>query len=254
MISPPIQNFSWKRNVTQLFGVNPATYKQFNNEDGESLPGHNGLDIIIPDDERRGYGKAVLAMHNATVRQIETDFPIKKRGNGIYLLQKLDSGKYLETTYWHLSDFDVKVGDEVKVGDVIGKIGNTGYVKPEPSKNCPYCGSHLHVGVRFYGTRGEFIKTGYNGYVDPTPLLFKGGNKLPITIYRDLMIGKSGDDVSWLQTLLKLEGLAQDYEPLGYFGIKTHRDVIKLQQKYNLTPTIGYVGPKTRWLLMDKYA
>ena len=62
----------------------------------------------------------------------------------------------------------------------------------------------------------------------------------------------SGDDISWLQSILKLEGFAGDYEPIAYFGAKTMRDVIYLQKKYNLTP-VGIFGPKTREIINSKY-
>ena len=65
----------------------------------------------------------------------------------------------------------------------------------------------------------------------------------PIT--RNLYLSSKGDDVMRLQSIFKLEGLA-DYEPTGYFGYKTLASAIAYQKKYGITPTLGYVFEKTR--------
>lgn len=249
---PPIKNFNWNKNIAQLFGVNRDLYFP-----SFGLPGHNGIDIVVPPDS---YGAEVVAAHDGQVTQWNIDDPTRKNGNGLFIQGYDENNNFLQTCYWHLSRFNVNPGQLVKAGDVIGYIGNTGFVRPEPSDACPHCGSHLHFGVSRIKTippgtfNTEFIKTDYGSYCDPVPLMFKPGEKLPLRFYRDLFVGRSGDDVSWLQTILKIEGFAQDYEPIGYFGNKTRRDVSLLQSKYGINPIFGYCGPKTRALLNTKYS
>lgn len=249
---PPIKNFNWDKNVSQMFGVNKGTYfPRFN------IPGHNGLDIyVLPD----SYGVEVLATHDGIINTLQFDDPTRKSGNGILMQGYDENGNYVQTLYWHLSRFNVQLGQQVKAGEVIGYIGNTGFVMPSPSPSCPHCGAHLHFGVSRIkivppGTwNTEFVKTDYGSFCDPTPFLFKEGNKLPIRFFRDLFIGREGDDVSWLQTVLKIEFPDVPFEPIGIFGNQTRIAVQRLQRKYGINPVFGYVGTKTRSYLNSKYS
>jgi hypothetical protein len=236
----PIENFDWSESVSQLFGVNSNFYtKNF------GIPGHNALDVVVKN-ENLGFGATIHAMHAGTVEKIIYDVPHKTKGNGIYIL---DESKSFSTNYWHLSSFQVNIGDKITAWQPIATMGNSGRVFPEPSPACPRCGTHVHVGLKVHG-----INNSYGGFVDPTPYLWRKGDKLPIKFRRNLWWGSSGDDVAWLQTVLKLEELAKNYEPIGYFGPQTAMDVRALQLKYRISPAYGYVGDLTRKLLNNIYA
>lgn len=239
-LSFPIANFNWRDNTSQLFGVNKQVYQQFN------IPGHNGLDFYVKD-AKTSYGVPILATHDGIVDRLQYETSWRTNGNGIYLLS--DEG--FSTVYWHLSEIHVNIGQQVKRGDVLGLMGNTGFVLPPPDASNPHNGTHLHFAI-FDSSQKD---NEYHGFIDPAPYLINDGDKLPTKLVQDLFIGNSyGNQVANLQTILKLEGFAQEYEPNGSFGPKTMRDVILLQQKYGLTPAIGYCGAKTRSVLNARWS
>jgi murein DD-endopeptidase MepM/ murein hydrolase activator NlpD len=62
--------------------------------------------------------------------------------NGSYgLLVKVDHGNGVESWYAHTSKIYVKVGQELKAGDVIAAVGSTGNST----------GPHLHLEIRING-------------------------------------------------------------------------------------------------------
>ena len=65
---------------------------------------------------------------------------------------------------------------------------------------------------------------------------------------RTLSKGMSGDDVRWLQAVLRLMGA--DLNVTGYFGSKTQASVLEVQKANNL-PTTGKCASKTRRVLLD---
>ncbi|MCF8372605.1 MAG: peptidoglycan DD-metalloendopeptidase family protein [Bacteroidales bacterium] len=75
---------------------------------------HNAVDIAAP------IGTKVFATAEGTVRL--TDFKATTHGNYIII----DHDPVYSTFYSHLSEILVKEGQELKAGDVIGKVGNTG--------------------------------------------------------------------------------------------------------------------------------
>jgi murein DD-endopeptidase MepM/ murein hydrolase activator NlpD len=91
---------------------------------GSNYEMHEGIDFTGP------IGHPILATAEGVVVKAEY-------GNGYGYHIRIDHGYGYETLYAHLSDIDVQVGDRIKRGDPIGKLGNTGRSS----------GPHLHYGI-----------------------------------------------------------------------------------------------------------
>jgi murein DD-endopeptidase MepM/ murein hydrolase activator NlpD len=89
---------------------------------------HHGLDFSLP------VGSDVRVTGAGIVTMVQ-----QQRGLGKVI--KVDHGNSVVTVYAHLDDFEVKKGDAVQRGQVIGKSGNTG------RSTAP----HLHYEIRIQG-------------------------------------------------------------------------------------------------------
>lgn len=78
---------------------------------------HYGMDFTAP------VGTPIYATGDGKV--VETSGSTRSRV-GYGLLVKVDHGYGYETLYAHLNTFNVKVGQEVKRGEIIGYVGNSG--------------------------------------------------------------------------------------------------------------------------------
>jgi murein DD-endopeptidase MepM/ murein hydrolase activator NlpD len=79
-------------------------------------------------------GTPVYAPANGTVALAEQLFV---RGNAVVL----DHGNGVFTGYWHMSELQVKTGEQVEPGQLLGKVGSTGLST----------GAHLHWEMRVEG-------------------------------------------------------------------------------------------------------
>ncbi|HAT42084.1 MAG TPA: peptidase M23 [Rheinheimera sp.] len=86
-----------------------------------TIKAHNGVDYVAP------MGTPIMAAGDGKV--IESAM---KGANGNYVVIQHSNG--IVTKYLHLSKRDVKKGDKVKQGDIVGRLGATGRVT----------GAHLH--------------------------------------------------------------------------------------------------------------
>jgi murein DD-endopeptidase MepM/ murein hydrolase activator NlpD len=116
--------------VSETFG----TSRTFN---GRLASVHRGLDFHAP------IGTLV---HASNAGEVVLARELFYEGNCIVI----DHGLGFMTMYMHLSQFEVKEGDRIEKGQVIGRSGDTGRVT----------GPHLHMSVRWSGE-----------YLDPAKLL-----------------------------------------------------------------------------------
>lgn len=96
---------------------------------------HHGIDMASP------YGTSVKAVGNGVVIQAEY---VKGYGNVVVI----SHDRRYKTRYAHLSSILVRVGQRVRSGKIIGKVGATGYVR-KSGKDA----SHLHFEVEIDGKR-----------------------------------------------------------------------------------------------------
>jgi len=65
-------------------------------------------------------------------------------GNCVRINHGIISGKKVTSTYIHLNTINVRVGQQIKQGHIIGTVGSTGkYPNGQPSSTGP----HLHLSV-----------------------------------------------------------------------------------------------------------
>jgi murein DD-endopeptidase MepM/ murein hydrolase activator NlpD len=119
----PDVDFIWpvSGRISSIYGL-----RRFFNEQ-ERNP-HNGLDIAAPE------GTDVRATADGTVIEAGEFF---FSGNMVYI----DHGQGLISLYAHLSRIDVKPGDVLRRGEILGAVGQTGRVT----------GAHLHFAVMSNG-------------------------------------------------------------------------------------------------------
>jgi len=111
------------KKVGSLFGVRRIINK---------IPksSHSGVDIYADE------GDPVLAPNDGVVVLVDDQF---YAGNCVIL----DHGQGIHTMFFHLSKINVRYGQAIMKGDVIGLVGATGRAS----------GPHLHWGVRIQGAR-----------------------------------------------------------------------------------------------------
>jgi len=120
----PIQEDKLKRKVRHLSGFGMRIHPVH-----KVRKMHQGIDFTAPE------GTAIQSTGNGVVTKIES----RKTGYGKSIL--IDHGYGYETLYGHLKTANVKVGQRVKKGELIGLVGSTG------TSTAPHC----HYEVRKNG-------------------------------------------------------------------------------------------------------
>lgn len=124
--------------ITSLFGQRSAPAP------GASV-NHAGLDISVP------AGSSVMAAASGVVSAAGFN---SARGNFV----EVGFGSGNKAIYQHLSDLGVKVGENVKAGQIIGKSGNSGIST----------GAHLHFELWENGRAVDPLKSSFLNKVTPS--------------------------------------------------------------------------------------
>ncbi|MFC1785839.1 M23 family metallopeptidase [Candidatus Neomarinimicrobiota bacterium] len=103
------------------------------------------------------YGQDITA-NNGTPIYAPADGVVKiaRYMGGFGKSLKIDHGFGYTTFYAHLSKFSIKRGNQIKRGDLIGYIGNTGRST----------GPHLHYEVHYYGKPQNPLDYFFSGYMN----------------------------------------------------------------------------------------
>ncbi len=133
--------------ISQRFGGNPSYYTKY------GLKGHNGVDLAAPRSED------YLDFHGTPVRAVEDGRAVVVDDPGGYGLYVYIYSATCDWLYAHLSEVLVMQNQQVKKGQIIGRVGYTGNTEPTGVR-----GTHLHWGKR---PKPYQLSNGYRGYVDP---------------------------------------------------------------------------------------
>jgi len=93
---------------------------------------HKGIDYVAP------LNTEILAVGDGTIRKVEHEFT-EGKGYGKYVI--IDHAEGYSSLYAQLNDYNVKEGQKVKQGDVIGFLGSSGIST----------GPHLHFEMMYMG-------------------------------------------------------------------------------------------------------
>lgn len=174
--------------IIQGWGENPELYQNST----ANLKFHNGWDIV----PIVGWGEDILAPEDGTIELVDYPEGSYGYGNNVILLGKPDAnGVVRQHTLGHLNPQKlVSKGQEVKQGQIIAKMGNSGFivsggVRYWGGNNPDGRGTHLHWTVKkfqetnetgielfqFFGKNHKLLNAdnGVRGAIDPTEL-FQG--------------------------------------------------------------------------------
>lgn len=142
------------KSITQRFMQNPQNYDP-------PLIGHDGVDIVAP------FGSKIFAVADGSVIKVRDVAEGHNYGTAVYLRHR----EGYRTTYAHLKKAEVKVGDFVRGGQLLGIADSTGNVWPKPTAAEPHLGTHLHLSLYLDGASNRKETPQPFDLIDPEPFL-----------------------------------------------------------------------------------
>ena len=133
--------------ITQKYAVNPQIYSRF------GMPGHEGVDI------RALTNTNIYCCADGVVYRVHNDPDPRVHAYGKHVRVRHKDG--YKTIYGHLARPLVREGQELKVGELLGKADSTG----------ASTGSHLHLTLKRDGATDRGETNFPKDIIDPTPFL-----------------------------------------------------------------------------------
>ena len=232
-----------------------SVYQEFDDEWTHKGKWKYAYDFVIKKDDKTykndglflddyySFGKDIISPINGYVVALRDDLVDNFIGNvdrvnnwGNYIIIKSDYGYFVEISHLMQNSINVKIGDYVKIGQIIAKCGNSGY-SPEP---------HIHIQVQKYGVLGsETISFKFIDYIQNQKLYFyslpkKGENiistvndnsmKLRLTFILDdkfkYEVYKNSQKIDEVEIVVKM-----DENGAFYFSIGENRLYFYLDEK-----------------------
>lgn len=166
--------------LRQYWGENPLLYSASKADDlHRFLGGHTGIDIAPP------FRTPVYAAHSGYIpSDLYFDNPTRAGGREVWVYSDPLDGETpgnsrVCTVYCHLDQIAVAPGQRVNQGDLVGYVGNTGFVVSGGTQfwgNAPAnVGVHLHFGLyELILKNGNWVRryeNALNGSSDPLPYI-----------------------------------------------------------------------------------
>ena len=165
IFSVPIKLFN--KAMENKFRSNPVKYPELRTAKLASVESAK-FGMVRNGGTRAHQGIDLAILPNYRIYAVEDGEVVMNRDNGSHGLQlaiKMDTNNELNgliAFYSHLNRIDVKVGDKVKAGDIVGLTGNTGNAKTMTTIEK---GAHLHFEIRTKLWAG----LGLGNRIDPLP-------------------------------------------------------------------------------------
>ena len=200
-----------KPTIQQEWGNTSNNYYYFTH--GINIPFHNGIDITFGDSKQTYGTECICPFDTAKVVKINFTQPMETKGNGVTIQGQVGDTLY-QIVFWHTGEIKVKLGDVIKLGDVVCYVGNSGLCDPMPTKDKPHNGAHCHLMVFIYKKNPKLnnnwdLQEANNGV---------GGSQNPRLLF-DFTKWTYGNDSGWIHDIFPIKqwvvnmqgGVLRDY-------------------------------------------
>lgn len=207
--------------VTRPFGFKDGYYTKF------GFLGHEGCDFV-PNSTQQAGANIYSPIDGEVIR--DTDDISQDPNWSAYGKKVIVWNAEKKIAFWfcHLQSNSVKLGQKVKEGDLVGKMGHT-------STPGNVFGDHLHLNMCNTDENGNRLDqdNGYKGFIDPLPFIMQGPDQ-PMNVLVP---------TSTFETLVNKSTKYDDFERAGFTTINdVNKKVTELEQSRD-----GFIRDRDEW-------